>query len=88
MVSKRIVVSGRVQGVGFRYFVEHKARELGVFGYVRNLPNGKLEVEAEGDDVAVETLVDYCRIGPARALVDRIDAHLQPVVGYTHFGVR
>ncbi|WP_320053476.1 acylphosphatase [uncultured Acetobacteroides sp.] len=88
MVSKRIVVSGRVQGVGFRYYVDRKAQELGVYGYVRNLPNGKLEVEAEGDDVSVETLIDYCRIGPARALVDRVEVHSQPVVGYTHFGVR
>lgn len=88
MVSKRIVVSGRVQGVGFRYFVERRAQELGVVSFVRNLPNGKVEVEAEGDDVAVETLVDYCRVGPARALVDRVEAHSQPVVGYTYFGVR
>jgi Acylphosphatases len=88
MISKRIVVSGRVQGVGFRYFVERKAQELGVAGYVRNLPNGKLEVEVEGDDVAVETLVDFCRVGPTRALVDRVEAHSQPIVGYTYFGVR
>lgn len=87
-ISKRVVVSGRVQGVGFRYFVERKALELGIVGYVRNLPNGKVEVEAEGDDTAVETLVDYCRVGPSRALVDRVEAHSQPIVGYTHFGVR
>lgn len=88
MVSKRIVVVGRVQGVGFRYFISKRAVELGVLGYVRNLPNGRVEIEAEGDDVAVETLVDYCRVGPPRAIVDRVEAHSQPIVGYTQFGLR
>jgi acylphosphatase len=88
MESKRIVVIGRVQGVGFRFFVEMKARELNVVGYVRNLPNGNVEIEVEGADVDVETLVDHCRVGPARARVDRVEVFSQPIVGYGQFGVR
>jgi acylphosphatase len=83
MVSRRIVVCGKVQGVGFRFFVEMKARELNVVGFIRNLPNGNVEVEVEGDDIDVDTLVDYCRVGPARAMVDRMEVHVQPIVGYS-----
>ncbi len=88
MVSRRIVVCGKVQGVGFRFFVEMKARELNVVGFIRNLPNGNVEVEVEGDDIDVDTLVDYCRVGPARARVDRMEVHVQPIVGYSRFEVR
>lgn len=88
MVSRRIVICGKVQGVGFRFFVELKARELNVVGFIRNLPNGNVEVEVEGDDIDVDTLVDYCRVGPARARVDRMEVHVQPIVGYSRFGVR
>lgn len=87
MISKRIVVKGKVQGVGFRSFVYRRASELGIVGFVRNLPNGSVEVEAEGEDIDVDTLVDYCRIGPTRARVDSIVAMTQSNVGYTEFRV-
>ena len=67
--SAHIVVSGMVQGVGFRYFVLHHATQLGVTGWVRNLPNGDVEIEAEGNRESVESLIVYTRRGPRSAAV-------------------
>jgi acylphosphatase len=67
--SAHIVVSGMVQGVGFRYFVLHHAIQLGVTGLVRNLPNGDVEIEAEGSRESVESLIVYARRGPRSAVV-------------------
>ena len=53
IVAKRFLVSGRVQGVGFRYFVQDHAAVEGVHGYVRNLPDGRVEAVIEGDDESV-----------------------------------
>jgi acylphosphatase len=86
--SAHIVVSGMVQGVGFRYFVEHYARQLGVTGWVRNLPNGDVEIEAEGDREAVESLIVYARRGPRSAVVSNIDIKWKEPVGqFTDFEI-
>ncbi len=71
---KRIkaIVSGRVQGVWFRAHTRDKARELGVRGYVRNLRSGDVELVAQGDDDAVETLLEWARIGPPTAAVSDV----------------
>lgn len=64
-----ILVSGRVQGVGFRYFTAAQARRLGVGGCVRNLPQGGVEIVAEGDRSALEALIAAVRQGPRGAVV-------------------
>ncbi len=64
-----ILVSGRVQGVGFRYFTAAQARRLGVGGSVRNLPDGGVEIVAEGDRSALEVLIAAVRRGPRGAVV-------------------
>jgi acylphosphatase len=64
------VVSGRVQGVGFRSYVLREARALGLSGWVRNLPGGEVEVEAHGPEPALLGLLDALRRGPVRARVD------------------
>jgi acylphosphatase len=69
----RAVVSGRVQGVGYRFATAREARVLGVRGTVRNLPDGRVEVVAEGRRSAVAALLHYCARGPLGALVDRVD---------------
>ncbi|RKY87625.1 acylphosphatase [candidate division KSB1 bacterium] len=63
-VSAKITVSGLVQGVGYRYFTYYKAKELGLKGYVRNLYNGNVEVEVEGDRGSIEILIKELKIGP------------------------
>lgn len=68
------IVHGRVQGVFFRYFVERRARALGLEGFVRNLPDGRaVEVMAEGDRARLEELLKHLQTGPRGARVDGID---------------
>jgi acylphosphatase len=64
MSARRAVVSGRVQGVGFRFFAERAAKKAGVFGWVRNLPDGRVETVVEGSDDAVERYLSEIRKGP------------------------
>ncbi len=69
-----LLVSGIVQGVSFRYYTVEEARRVGVSGWVRNLADGRVEVEAEGDRVALEWLLAFCRRGPPAAQVDDVEA--------------
>jgi acylphosphatase len=68
-----LFVSGYVQGVGFRFYVERVANELGVVGYVRNLPNGRVEVEAEGPKARLADLIEQVRRGPRAARVSDVE---------------
>lgn len=72
-VRARIVVSGRVQGVAFRQSTADEGRRLGVEGWVRNLPDGRVEAEVEGERAAVGALVRWCHAGPPAARVDRVE---------------
>jgi acylphosphatase len=76
-----LLLSGRVQGVAFRASTVDEALALGVSGWVRNLPDGRVEVEAEGERAAVEGLVAWCRRGPPAARVDGVDAKWLPFKG-------
>ena len=70
----RFVVAGLVQGVGFRWFVARHARALGLGGYARNLPDGRVEVVASGGaSDALARLEELLRAGPAHARVERLD---------------
>ena len=71
--AAHIVVRGIVQGVGFRYFVQHHATQLGLTGWVKNLPHGDVEVMAEGNREFVESLIVYLRRGPRSAAVSNTD---------------
>jgi len=71
--AARFLVSGRVQGVGFRFATAREARALGVRGWVRNLPDGRVEILAEGMASAVAALLDFCRQGPPGARVDELE---------------
>jgi acylphosphatase len=68
-----VVIRGRVQGVGFRYFAAREARRFDVCGVVRNLVDGAVEVEAEGDRASLERLVEALRAGPRSARVASVD---------------
>ena len=87
--SLRVVVRGRVQGVGYRDFVYMRARFLGLRGYVRNLPDMcSVEVVAEGDRAGLEQLLDYLREGSRGARVDGLDVTWgEPTRRHTTFGV-
>lgn len=72
LVARRFVLSGRVQGVGFRFFASDSATVEGVSGFVRNLPDGRVELFAEGDREAVTRFERHIRRGPAGARVDDV----------------
>lgn len=69
MVGANIIVSGMVQGVGFRYFVYNRAVRSGLDGFVRNLANGNVEIEVEGDRSLIEELIREVTVGPRSAQV-------------------
>lgn len=73
LVARRFLVTGRVQGVGFRYFALEVAQLEGLTGWVRNLPDGRVEIQAEGEREAVDRLERHIRRGPPASRVDRVD---------------
>ena len=82
-----VSVSGRVQGVFFRYETRSKALELGLTGWVRNLPDGRVEVIAEGKDENVNQLIEICKQGPAFVDVKNVDVEEMQHQGYKDFKV-
>ena len=77
-MTRRFLVAGMVQGVGFRWYVARHARALGLAGFARNLPDGCVEVVATGaEPAALGRLEELLRAGPAHARVDRVDAQDQ-----------
>jgi acylphosphatase len=83
------VVSGRVQGVGFREFVRHEASTLGIAGYVRNSDDGRdVELVAEGEDAALDELLRALHEGPRFARVERVDMKFSDAGGgFSKFSV-
>ena len=90
LTSVQAMVYGRVQGVYFRAFTSRHAVELGLTGYVRNSPDGKaVEVQAEGELNKLESLIDYLKIGPPAAKVERVVTNWSAYTGgYTNFNIR
>jgi acylphosphatase len=83
----RIIVTGRVQGVGFRASCAREAERLGVAGTVRNRAEGSVEVVAEGDEAAVDSLTDWCRVGPTFARVQSIECINEVPAGEATFRI-
>ena len=75
----KYLISGEVQGVGFRWFVARHARTLGLSGYARNLPDGRVEVVVNGPEGVLPRLEELLRAGPANARVDRVERSTEPV---------
>jgi acylphosphatase len=74
----RLIAEGRVQGVWFRASARDEARRLGLTGWVRNLSDGRVEAEAQGEDADVDAFVSYCAAGPGRAVVDQLEVSQVP----------
>jgi len=90
MASVQARVYGRVQGVFFRAYTSRQARELGLTGFVRNLPDGRaVEVWAEGERDRLDRLIDYLNIGPPGAMVEKVVTGWSEYTGsYSDFSVR
>lgn len=87
MKRVRVIVSGRVQGVFYRATCAARARQRGLAGFVRNLPDGRVEAAFEGPDVAVESMVDWCRRGPDLAEITSIEVVAEQPIGGSGFVV-
>ncbi len=88
MIRKRVLVSGEVQGVFFRDTCRRVAGQQGVTGWVRNLPDGRVEAVFEGAADSVEHLVTWARRGPARARVSDVAVQDEAVEGLRAFEIR
>ncbi|MBT3479803.1 MAG: acylphosphatase [Candidatus Marinimicrobia bacterium] len=71
--AANLVVSGKVQGVGFRWYVVQKGRSLALIGYAINLPNGNVEIHAEGNKIDIQRFIEIVKKGPPSSQVDKVE---------------
>ncbi len=84
-----LLISGRVQGVFYRANTRDEARRLGLTGWVRNLPDGRVEALVEGEEERIKRLIDWCHHGPPGAVVREVQAHWEDYRGeFTGFEIR
>jgi acylphosphatase len=88
-IARRFIVSGRVQGVGFRYFAQDAARREGLNGYVTNRDDGTVETVAEGEAEAIERFERALRRGPSQSRVEHVLVDdIEPAQGNSGFNIR
>ena len=89
MPAAHMFIEGEVQGVGFRYFILEQARRLSLQGFVRNLADGSVEIEVEGEQAAIEQLLVQAKTGPRHARVENVTVSWKEPQGlYAAFGIR
>ncbi len=88
MKSISILITGKVQGVGFRYFVLNKAIELQIAGFVRNNRDGSVYLEAEGAEDSINLFIFWCSRGPARSRIEQTFVESVPNSGHKEFLVK
>lgn len=81
-------IRGLVQGVFFRQSTMQKARELGIYGWVRNCEDGSVEVEAEGEESVLKVFINWCHRGPRNARVDDVEKMDVPIKNFESFDIR
>jgi acylphosphatase len=84
----KIHITGRVQGVGFRWITVREARNRDITGYVKNLDDGSVEIEAEGYKEQLDAFVEWCRQSPGHSIVESVTADPLPAVSYSDFTIR
>lgn len=88
MKRTHVFISGRVQGVWFRAHTREKAEELGISGWVQNLPDGRVEAVFEGEDEKVDEMVKWCHRGPPLSRVEKVDVEYETPKGEKGFTIR
>lgn len=83
-----VFISGKVQGVWFRSSTKRIAEQLGLNGWVKNLPDGRVEAVFEGDPEKIERAIEWCRIGPLNARVEKVDIFYEKPEGLNRFEIR
>jgi len=89
-INKRhhVIITGRVQGVGFRAYAKREANSLGLVGWVKNMPGGCVEAVYEGDEASVQAMTVRCHQGPSLARVEKLDLKEEPASGtFTDFRI-
>jgi len=84
----KLTITGRVQGVWFRYNTKKEADELGVYGFVKNLTNGDVYIEAEGTKEQLEKFVIWCNKGPTQARVDNVNEKNGSLEHFKNFEIK
>ena len=84
----RVIVAGRVQAVGYRWACREEARRRGLGGYVRNLPDDRVEAAFEGPAEQVDAMVEWCHRGPSWADVTSVETHEEPPAGVAKFVIQ
>lgn len=88
MIGLEIYVSGVVQGVGFRYYTMRAAREMGVKGYVKNLPDGRVYIYAVGDEAMLDKFISVINRGPPNAFVRNVEVKKAKAENFDTFEIR
>jgi acylphosphatase len=81
-------IQGKVQGVGFRYFLKQKADLLQISGFAKNRPDGTVYVEAEGDSEQLELFIHFCQKGPSYAWVEKTEFQWCPLQNFNGFNIK
>lgn len=88
MITRRLRIFGKVQGVGYRWHTQAKARELGVNGWVKNEPDGSVTAVVQGVDADVRQMIGWCLEGPTPARVDRLETEDEPAQPMAGFAIK
>lgn len=88
VIRAHVFVSGTVQGVGYRYSTYNQAKHLGINGWVRNLPDGRVEAVFEGKKAEVEQILSWCHQGSRSAEVKNVAIEYEPLQGLTSFEIK
>jgi acylphosphatase len=84
----KIHVWGHVQGVGFRWSAANEARSLGITGYIKNLSDGSVFIEAEGTREQLDVFIEWCKTGPGFGYVESVDIEKCPPTDYSDFQIK
>jgi acylphosphatase len=88
LICAHVFISGRVQGVGYRFSTQDMATLYSLAGWVKNLPDGRVEAVLEGDRESVEAMIQWCHKGPPHAQVETVTVHYEPPQGLKSFEIQ
>lgn len=84
-ITRSYTIEGKVQGVSYRFYCREKALSLGIYGFIKNLKNGSVYVEATGEKDELDALRIWCLVGPEKAIVENIQTKELPLMEFASF---